>query len=104
MVTHLLIVSGHLYANEEGFLNERLDPFIYSISCIMKHAASGVMAAQILKYVDSSTNIIAMKTKSYNYPSGHDLKHLPYVSKVGKIDRKMVLVSSLFKYFVLTVL
>lgn len=34
----------------------------------MRHAASGVMAAQILKYVDSSTKLMTMKTKSYNLP------------------------------------
>lgn len=66
MVTHLLIVSCHLYADEEGFRSERLDPFSYSISCINRHTARGFMAVQILKYVDPCSNMIKMKTKSYN--------------------------------------
>lgn len=66
MVTHLLIVSSHLYADEEGFRGERLDPFSYTISCINRHAARGFMAIQILKYADPSSNMIQMKTTSYN--------------------------------------
>lgn len=66
MVTHLLIVSCHLYADEEGFRSERLDPFSYSISCINRPTGRGFMAIQIMKYVDSSSNMIKVKTKSYN--------------------------------------
>lgn len=64
MVIHLLIVSCHFYADEEGFQSERLYPFSYSIICINKHTADGFMAVQTQKYFDSSPNRIKMKTKS----------------------------------------